>query len=221
MISPKAADDLIFTDDSCTCVSICFTVNVLLLCNTNKRCTILSTIITAPSTINPKSIAPKDIRLAEIPNIFIMHNANNIDKGITEATIRPPLKFPSNTTSINITINPPSIRFLETVPIALSISSDLSIYGSIITPSGSDFLICSTRSFTACTTLYEFSPLSINAWPATTSPLPFHVTAPNLVALPYCTTATSLIKMGILLAVFTTIFSISEIDFTKPSPRMK
>ena len=51
---------------------------------------IASTMITAPSTINPKSIAPSDIRLADTPNRFIIPMAKSMDNGMTDATINPP-----------------------------------------------------------------------------------------------------------------------------------
>ena len=51
-----------------------------------------STIITAPSTIKPKSIAPRLIKLALTPNTFINPKAKSIDSGIADATISPALK---------------------------------------------------------------------------------------------------------------------------------
>ena len=77
-----------------------------------------STIITAPSTINPKSIAPKLIKLALTPNTFIKAKANSIAKGIADATINPALKFPKKRTKTKMTINAPSIKFFSTVLIA-------------------------------------------------------------------------------------------------------
>ena len=50
--------------------------------------------MTLESTIRPKSIAPKLIRLAEIPVASITLAANSIDSGIARATIRPPRRFP-------------------------------------------------------------------------------------------------------------------------------
>ena len=48
-----------------------------------------STMMTAPSTISPKSIAPRLIRFPLTPKSFIMPNANSMDSGITEATTSP------------------------------------------------------------------------------------------------------------------------------------
>ena len=101
--------------------------------------TTLSTMITAPSTIIPKSIAPKLIRFDQTPKTFIMIKANSKDKGIVEATIKPPLKFPKKITRTKITISPPSSRLFRTVPVVLAISFALSKNGTIDTPSGKDF----------------------------------------------------------------------------------
>ena len=141
MISPKAAELLIFLEAVNTSPSISFSVKVFPAFRRVNRWRIASTMITAPSTINPKSMAPRLIRLAEIPNWFIIATANNIAKGITEATINPALQFPRNKIRIKITINPPSIRLVVTVPIAVEISLSLSRNGRMITPSGNDFSI--------------------------------------------------------------------------------
>ena len=92
--------------------------------------------MTAPSTINPKSNAPKLIRLPLTPKIFIIIMAKNIANGITDATNKPARKFPKKSTRIKMTIKAPSMRFLVTVPIALFTILVLSKNGSIITPSG-------------------------------------------------------------------------------------
>ena len=76
-----------------------------------------SIITTEPSTISPKSIAPRLIRLPEIPSCFMAMNAASIDSGIAEATIRPPRRLPSSSSSTTMTRSPPSIRFFATVRI--------------------------------------------------------------------------------------------------------
>ena len=98
----------------------------------------LSTIITAPSTIIPKSIAPKLIRLAQTSKTFISINANNRDNGIVEATIKPPRQLPNKKIRTNITINAPSIRLVATVEVVSAINLLRSNKGSIMTPSGND-----------------------------------------------------------------------------------
>ena len=105
------------------------------------RNTVDSTIITAPSTIIPKSIAPKLIRLAHTLNTFIKINANSKDSGIVEATIKPPRQLPNKKMRTKITIKAPSIRFVATVEVVSPINLLLSKRGSITTPSGRDFCI--------------------------------------------------------------------------------
>ena len=56
---------------------------------------------------------------------------------MTDATTNPALKLPKNKIKIKITINAPSNKFLETVPIALSTIFVRSKKGSMTTPSGS------------------------------------------------------------------------------------
>ena len=98
-----------------------------------------STIITAPSTIKPKSNAPKLIKFPLTPNKFIIIIAKSIANGITEATRSPALKFPKNKTNTKITIKAPSIKFFSTVPIALLTILVRSKNGSIMTPFGKVF----------------------------------------------------------------------------------
>ena len=62
-----------------------------------SRRTQFSIMITLESTIRPKSIAPRLIRLAEIPVASMTLAANSIDSGIARATIRPPRRLPSST----------------------------------------------------------------------------------------------------------------------------
>ena len=65
--------------------------------------------------------------------------ANNMAKGITEATKKPARIFPKNKINTNNTINAPSIKLVSTVPIALFTILVRSKNGSRITPSGSVF----------------------------------------------------------------------------------
>ncbi len=118
MISPKAALVRIFEADSNTSWSISAWVNFSVDFRKPKWCSVASTTMTAPSTIKPKSIAPKLIKLALTPKTFISPSANSSASGIAEATIRPARKFPRNNTRTKITIKAPSIRFFSTVLIA-------------------------------------------------------------------------------------------------------
>ncbi len=101
--------------------------------------TIPSTMITAPSTIIPKSMAPKLIRFAQTPNILIKMKAKSKDSGITDAVISPPRMLPNNKTKTKITISAPSIKFLAMVLVVRSIKLDRSRNGLISMSLGNDF----------------------------------------------------------------------------------
>ena len=186
-----------------------------------KWCIVASTIITAPSTIIPKSIAPKLIKFPLTPKWFIKITAKSIESGITDATINPARRLPRNSINTNITINAPSKRFLVTVPIALSTNLPLSMNASATTPSGKVLLICAIFSFTLSTTALEFSPFNIKAKPQTISPLPSLVEAPYLNAIPSRTVATSRTKTGAPFLFLTTTFSKSLMPVAIPTPRIK
>ncbi len=61
-----------------------------------SRRTQFSIMITLESTIMPKSIAPRLIRLAVTPVASMMLAAKSIESGIASATIRPPRMLPSS-----------------------------------------------------------------------------------------------------------------------------
>ncbi|MNS72844.1 hypothetical protein D3C72_1062640 [compost metagenome] len=119
MISPNAALVRMREAETKTSSSISCWLNFFTDLRNPRWCIVASTMITAPSTIKPKSIAPRLIRFALTPKTFIIPNAKSIASGMAEATISPARKFPRNSTSTKITINAPSIRFFSTVPIAL------------------------------------------------------------------------------------------------------
>ena len=82
-----------------------------------------STMITAPSMMIPKSMAPRLIRLASTPKIYIMERAKSRLNGITDATTIPERKFPSSRTTTKITIRHPRTRFSVMVRVVRPISS--------------------------------------------------------------------------------------------------
>ena len=127
-------------------------------------------------------MAPNDIKFAETPNNRIIAKEKSKHKGMTEATTKPARRFPKSKTNTKTTINPPSIKFFLTVPIALSISLLRSINDSIFTPSGNDFWISSTRFFTSTTTLLADSPFNKSTIPPTDSPSPLRLMAPKRTA---------------------------------------
>ena len=91
-----------------------------------SRRTQFSTMITELSTTRPKSMAPRLMRLAEIPVIHIRFDANSIDSGIARETIKPARTFPRRTRSTPITNSPPSARLWITVSSVRAISSERS-----------------------------------------------------------------------------------------------
>ena len=80
-----------------------------------SRRTQFSTMITELSTIRPKSIAPRLIRLAVMPVADIRLVANSIERGIASVTSSPARTLPSMTSRITITNTPPSVRLVSTV----------------------------------------------------------------------------------------------------------
>ena len=89
----------------------------------SRRRTMFSIMTTEPSTISPKSIAPRLIRLPEMPARTIPVKANSIDSGMAAATISPPRTLPRNSSSTAMTSRPPSARFRCTVAIVRWTSS--------------------------------------------------------------------------------------------------
>ena len=140
--------------------------------------TIYSTIITAPSMIIPKSSAPKLIRFASIPKIYIIEMVNSNARGIIDVITRAERKFPSSKITVNITMTAPSTRFSATVKVVLATSSLRSTMGLIEIPSGKFSLITSTRCLTSLITSFEFAFLSIITCPKMVSPFPLAVIAP-------------------------------------------
>ena len=139
-------------------------------CRPTIACKTASTIITAPSTIKPKSRAPRLIRFPLTPNIFMRIMAKSMANGITDATIKPARQFPRNNTNTKITIKAPSIRLLRTVWMALLTILVRSRKGSMIMPSGKVFLMSLIRSFTSWITWLLLAPLSIITIAPATSP---------------------------------------------------
>ena len=159
MICPKMADFIIILELSMVISSLTWFSSIPF--NPAKRFlftanwwTVNSTMITAPSMMIPKSIAPRLIRFADKPKMYIMLMPNSRLIGITDATISPDRRLPSSNTTTKITIRAPRVRFSTTVAVVLPISSDRSRNGLMYTPSGKVFCICATRSFMALITRF-------------------------------------------------------------------
>ncbi len=85
-----------------------------------------STMITAPSMIIPKSMAPKLIKLASILKTYIIDKVKSKLNGMIEAITSPERILPNNNTTMKITIKLPKIKFSSTVKVVLPIKSLLS-----------------------------------------------------------------------------------------------
>ena len=99
-----------------------------------------------------------------------MEMAKSMERGITEATMNPARIFPSNKTKMKTTINAPSIRFLETVPIARPTRSERSQDTALflllqVMISEIDFIRDSTFSVTSL----ALAPFNIITTPPTAS----------------------------------------------------
>ena len=189
-------------------------------CRPAKRRMQFSTIITAPSTIKPKSRAPRLIRLAltfacTMPVISI-----NIDSGMTIAVINAARILPSISNNTTTTNTAPSARLACTVAMVLSTSTVRSYTGSAITPSGRVLLISFSLADTAWETVRLLPPSSITAVPNTVS-LPSRVAAPVRNSLPKPTSATSATVIGIPPRRARIMRLISAMSATCPGARIR
>ena len=80
-------------------------------CDSDNRLMQFSTMITAPSTIKPKSSAPKLIKLADTSVLTMPAIVASMANGITAAVIRAARTLPNNTNNTTMTSNAPSTRF--------------------------------------------------------------------------------------------------------------
>ena len=154
-----------------------------------------STMMTAPSTMMPKSIAPRLIRLALTRVSTMPVIVNSIASGITQAVTIAARMFPRTRNSTAITSSAPSTRFFSTVSMVASTRRVRSYTVRATTPSGRDFLTSSSLAATRCATARLFSPISSMAVPSTVS-LPSNVAAPVRRSLPSRTSATSRTRTG-------------------------
>jgi hypothetical protein len=82
-----------------------------------------SIITTAPSTSRPKSIAPRLIKLPDMPVPYMAMTAASIESGIAAATTTPARTLPSSSSSTPITSTAPSTMLWATVSSTLFIKS--------------------------------------------------------------------------------------------------
>ena len=91
-------------------------------CSSPSRRRQFSTIITAPSTIKPKSRAPRLMRLPDTREPTMPVIVQSIAIGMTAAVTRAARTLPSNANSTAMTSNAPSVRLRVTVAIVASTS---------------------------------------------------------------------------------------------------
>ena len=95
--------------------------------------------------IIPKSMAPKLMRFASTPKMYINVSAKNKHMGMTEATTNPERKFPRSNTTTKITIKHPKMRFSATVKVVFPTSSPRSRKPLMEIPGGNNFSTSSIR----------------------------------------------------------------------------
>ncbi|MNC15728.1 hypothetical protein D3C75_635530 [compost metagenome] len=178
-----------------------------------------STITTAPSTMMPKSSAPRLIRLALTLLLNMPVKVNNIDNGMTMAVISAARMLPRNRNNTAMTRMAPSTRFFFTVAMAFSTRLVRSYTVTATTPLGRLRLISTSLAATAWDTVRLFSPISMNTVPSTTS-RPFSVAAPERSSSPRPTWATWLTRIGVPSTLEMTILAMSSADATWPGARI-
>ena len=85
-----------------------------------RWCAIVSTMITAPSTRMPKSMAPIDNRPTGMPVAFISTSANSSEKGMVRTTSRASVGLPRKASSTSSTRPMPVTTLCVTVCRVLS-----------------------------------------------------------------------------------------------------
>jgi len=133
--------------------------------------------ITAPSTIRPKSIAPSDIRLPLTSLCTIPVAVISIDSGIASAQISAAFTFPSRSSSTMMTSTAPSNRLLRTVAIVASTSFVRFRTALATMPGGRLGWMSAILLSTAAATVRLLAPISMMAVPTTTSS-PFSLADP-------------------------------------------
>ena len=164
-------------------------------CSSPKRRRQFSMMMTAPSTIRPKSSAPRLIRLPDTPPRTMPVSVNSIASGITAAVVSAARTLPSSRNSTAMTSSAPSTRFFATVRIVRSTSVVRSYTGTARTPAGRLRFASIRRAAVACATSRLLAPISMKVVPSTTS-RPSIVAAPVRNSGPSPTWATSRTRIG-------------------------
>jgi hypothetical protein len=91
-------------------------------CASAKRRRQFSTMMTAPSTMSPKSSAPKLMRLPLMRASTMPVIVSSIDSGMTSVVTSAARRLPSSANSTAMTRRAPSNKFVRTVAMVLSTS---------------------------------------------------------------------------------------------------
>ena len=174
----------------------------------------------APSTIRPKSNAPKLIKLPLMPSFTIPVLISKTVSGMTSAVISAARTFPSIRKSTTMTSSAPSPKFFATVDTVAS--TNLLRFNTVCAsmPGGKLRRISMSLLSTAMATVREFSPIRIKAVPMTTS-WPSSLAEPVRSSSPISTLAISRTYTGVLLRVVTTVLAMSLMVFRRPSTRTR
>src|SRR5215831_1672852 len=149
-------------------------------CRRSDKCLrLFSAMMMAPSTISPKSSAPRLIKLALILPCSIPVAVMSMVIGITMAVIRAARKLPSIRKSTRATSVAPRARLVATVRTVASTSSVRLSTVLARMPGGSARLISLIFASAAAETVRLLPPTSIRAVPRTTS-RPFTLALPVL-----------------------------------------
>ena len=143
--------------------------------------------ITAPSTISPKSIAPSDIKLPLTLPCTMAVAVMSMESGMASAQMKAARTFPSRNSSTTITRIAPSARFFCTV--AMVASTSFVRFSTVFarTSCGSERCTVCIFASTSAATVRLFAPSSMMAVETTTS-WPFSLADPvrNSCPMPTC-----------------------------------
>ena len=176
--------------------------------------------MTAPSTIRPKSSAPRLIKLPGTLNAFMPIAIIRNENGITSVAITAARQLPSSRNKDAATRIAPSVRLRWTVATVAPTSSARFSTTFTWMPGGSDFVIWSSLAVADSATTRLFWPINISTVPMTAS-WPFMLPAPVRKSPPTRTLAIWPIVIGVPPRVAATALLISLTVRTRESTRTR
>ncbi|GJD73584.1 hypothetical protein CFIICLFH_1813 [Methylobacterium goesingense] len=177
-----------------------------------------SVMMTAPSTMRPKSRAPRLMRLALMRPWTMPVMVISIATGMTRAVTMAARMLPSSRNRMTMTRAAPSARFLATVRMVASTRTVRLRTVWTSTPGGRVRRISVIFASTAAATVRLFSPISIRAVPMTTS-RPSSLPDPVRRSRPIRTSARSEMRTGTPPRVVTTTEPMSSMVSSRPAAR--